>query len=91
MSNLFFRAKRKNFSGIECWDTSNVITMEGMFAECTRFNIPIGCWNVSKVKDMSFMFYECAAFNQPLSFTPFGIKISFILYSSFLCKKVLLR
>lgn len=43
MSNLFFRAKRKNSSGIESWDTSNVIAMEGMFAECTRFNIPIGC------------------------------------------------
>ena len=40
---------------------------------------------------MSFMFYKCAAFNQPLSFTPFLIKISFILYSSFLCKKVLSR
>ena len=91
MSNLFLRAKHKNSSGIEYWDTSNVITMEGMFAECTRFNIPIGCWNVSKVKDMSFMFYECAAFNQPLSFTPFLIKISSILYSSFLCKRVLLR
>ncbi|MDD7600485.1 MAG: BspA family leucine-rich repeat surface protein [Campylobacter sp.] len=43
MSNLFLRAKRTNFSGIESWDTSNVITMEDMFAECTRFNIPIGC------------------------------------------------
>ena len=91
MSNLFLRAKHKNFSGIESWDTSNVITIEGMFAECTRFNTSIGCRDVSKVKDMSFMFYECATFNQPLSFTPFLIKISFILYSSFLCKKVLLR
>ncbi|WP_321233785.1 BspA family leucine-rich repeat surface protein [Campylobacter sp.] len=62
MSNLFFRAKRKNSSGIESWDTSNVITMEGMLAECTHFNIPIVCWDVSKVKDMSFMFYECATF-----------------------------
>ena len=43
MGNLFLRAKRKNFSGIEYWDTSNVIAMEGMFARCTRFNIPIGC------------------------------------------------
>ncbi|MCI6661685.1 BspA family leucine-rich repeat surface protein, partial [Campylobacter sp.] len=66
MGNLFLRAKRKNFSGIEYWDTSNVITMEGMFAECRHFDIPIGCWDVSKVKDMSFMFYGCAAFNQPL-------------------------
>ena len=62
MGNLFLRAKRKNFSGIEYWDTSNVITMEGMFAECRHFDIPIGCWDVSKVKDVSFMFYECAAF-----------------------------
>ena len=91
MGNLFLRAKRKNFSGIEYWDTSNVITMEGMFAECKHFDIPIGCWDVSKVKDMSFMFYGCATFNQPLSFTPFLIKISFILYSSFLCKKALSR
>ena len=66
MGNLFLRAKRKNFSGIEYWDTSNVITMEGMFAECRHFDIPIGYWDVSKVKDVSFMFYECAAFNQPL-------------------------
>ena len=66
MGNLFLRAKRKNFSGIEYWDTSNVITMEGMFAECKHFDIPIGCWDVSKVKDVSFMFYECATFNQPL-------------------------
>ncbi|WP_086224889.1 BspA family leucine-rich repeat surface protein [Campylobacter devanensis] len=43
MSNLFLRAKRKNFSCIEYWDTSNVITMEGMFARCKHFNIPIGC------------------------------------------------
>ena len=66
MGNLFLRAKRKNFSGIEYWDTSNVITMEGMFAECKHFDIPIGCWDVSKVKDMSFMFYGCAAFKMEL-------------------------
>lgn len=65
MSNLFFRAKRKNSSGIESWDTSNVITMEGMLAECTHFNIPIVCWDVSKVKDMSFI-YGCAAFKMEL-------------------------
>ena len=66
MGNLFLRAKRKNFSGIEYWDTSNVITMEGKFAECKHFDIPIGCWDVSKVKDMSFMFYGCAAFKMEL-------------------------
>lgn len=67
MRALFKDVERKDFSGIEYWDTSNVITMEGMFAGCGRFNIPIGCWDVSKVKDMSFMFYSCATFNQPLN------------------------
>ncbi|WP_220101903.1 BspA family leucine-rich repeat surface protein [Helicobacter sp. 11-8110] len=43
MRALFKDVKRKNFSGIEYWDTSNVITMEGMFAGCKHFNIPIGC------------------------------------------------
>ncbi|WP_347340930.1 BspA family leucine-rich repeat surface protein [Helicobacter sp. CaF467b] len=41
MRALFKDVKRKNFSGIEYWDTSNVITMEGMFAGCKHFNIPI--------------------------------------------------
>ena len=91
MSNLFLRAKRTNFSGIESWDTSNVITMEGMFARCTRFNIPIRCWNVNSIENMESMFNGAKIFNQPWSFTPFLIKISFILYSSFLCKKVLFR
>ena len=66
MSNLFFRAKRKNFSGIESWDTSNVITMEGMFARCTRFNIPIRCWNVNSIENMESMFNGAKIFNQSL-------------------------
>ena len=66
MSNLFLRAKRTNFSGIESWDTSNVITMEGMFARCTRFNIPIRCWNVNSIENMESMFNGAKIFNQSL-------------------------
>ena len=43
MRALFKDVKRNDFSGIESWDTGNVITMEGMFAGCKHFNIPIGC------------------------------------------------
>lgn len=67
MSNLFLRAKRKDFSGIEKWNTSNVITMEGMFSGCGRFNVPINCWDVSKVKNMSYMFSGARNFNQSLN------------------------
>ncbi len=66
MTELFLRSKRKNFDGLETWDTSNVTTMKGMFYRAKYFNHPIGDWDVSKVEDMSYMFCEAPAFNQPL-------------------------
>ena len=54
------------FSGIEKWDTSNVITMKSMFHNIKNFNININNWNVSNVLDMSYMFYGAESFNQPL-------------------------
>ena len=75
MSNLFLRAKRTNFSGIECWDTSNVIIMEGMFARCTRFNIRIRCWNVNSIENMESMFNGAKIFNQSLDkWSPVNLK-----------------
>ncbi|MCE3046469.1 DUF285 domain-containing protein, partial [Helicobacter sp. faydin-H17] len=38
---------RKNFSGIESWDVSNVENMEGMFQNVTSFNQPLDKWNVA--------------------------------------------
>ena len=66
MSELFLNSTRKDFSGIEKWDTSNVENMIGMFVSCENFNQPLNDWNVSNVKDMSSMFFECENFNQPL-------------------------
>lgn len=66
MSELFLNSTRKDFSGIEKWDTSNVENMIGMFVNCENFNQPLNDWNVSNVKDMSSMFFECKNFNQPL-------------------------
>ena len=56
---------RKDFSGIDSWDTSSVETMEGMFAWQENFNENINALNVSRVANMSFMFAG-AMFNQPL-------------------------
>ena len=66
MTELFLRSKRKNFDGLETWDTSNVTGMSRMFCMAEYFNHPIECWDVSKVRDMSHMFSEASAFDQPL-------------------------
>ncbi|EOH7710691.1 BspA family leucine-rich repeat surface protein, partial [Campylobacter coli] len=38
MSYLFANSTRKDFSGIEKWNTSKVITMAHMFSLCRFFN-----------------------------------------------------
>ncbi|HEC1779848.1 TPA: BspA family leucine-rich repeat surface protein, partial [Campylobacter lari] len=66
MSNLFNNSKRKDFSGIEEWDVSNVTNMSDMFYCCTNFNQSLEGWNVSNVTNMSNMFCGCVNFNQSL-------------------------
>lgn len=65
MSELFQYSKRKDFSGIEKWNTSNVTSMRDMFNCTEHFNHNINDWDVSNVADMSFIFAE-TPFNQPL-------------------------
>ena len=77
MSDLFNKSERKDFEGIEEWDTSNVENMAYMFAymdynvlgqySMTEFNSNLNNWNVSKVKNMIYMFACCTYFNQPLN------------------------
>ena len=67
MDGLFRFSKRKDFSGIETWDTSNVTTMAYMFLQAEHFNHPIGNWDVSNVTNMEYMFAGCTGFNQPLN------------------------
>lgn len=58
---------RRDFSGIEKWDTSNVTNMLGVFAGCVNFNHDISMWNTSKVTKMDVMFASCKHFNQDIS------------------------
>ena len=67
MSYLFQKSERKDFEGIEEWDTSNVTNMKGMFSFAKAFNQDISNWNVSKVEDMGYMFSICVNFNQSLN------------------------
>lgn len=57
---------RKNFAGIETWDTSNVEGMTGMFAMQTTFNRDISRWDTSKVRSMAGMFFYARSFNAPI-------------------------
>ena len=67
MSGLFAGCtNRRDYTGIEFWDVSNVTDMRSMFDGARFFNQPIGMWDVSKVRDMSFMFTNTRYFNQPL-------------------------
>ena len=72
MSNLFYESLRKDFEGIEKWDTSNVKDMHNMFSDAVYFNHniekwnvnqPLNNWNVSNVKYMGAMFAGAESFN----------------------------
>lgn len=66
MRFVFFRSDRKNFNGIETWDTSRVKYMSFMFSEAEYFNHNISAWDVSNVESMMAMFERAKRFNQPL-------------------------
>lgn len=46
MSELFWGSERKDFSGIETWNVSNVADMNHMFKETRTFNGNISNWNL---------------------------------------------
>ena len=48
------------------WDTSKVVSMEGMFSACAAFNQYAGGWDTSRVANVGTMFFEASAFNQDL-------------------------
>lgn len=56
-------------SSFNNWDVSAVThfglgTLNGIFAECTNFNQPIGNWNTSSAINMGGMFHNASLFNQ---------------------------
>ena len=65
MKNLFRDSPRKDYKGIEKWDTSKVTCFEGMFAG-TDFNEDISGWDVSNARTFEAMFAYTSEFNQPI-------------------------
>ncbi|MBZ7977772.1 BspA family leucine-rich repeat surface protein [Campylobacter sp. RM12654] len=73
MSELFYWSDRKDFSGINEWDTSNVTDMSGMFNDCRNFNQAL-TFDTSNVTNMNNMFSGCENFNQSLDFNTLKVK-----------------
>ena len=68
LTYVFRNSRRRDFSGIETWDTSNVKSMRGMFAGCPYFTgKEIENWDVSGLYNARGMFSECENFNADLS------------------------
>ena len=61
LSGVFGRLNKVEVINIYGWNTSNVITMEDMFSQCTKLKKIIGIENldVSNVKYANTMFYVC--------------------------------
>ncbi len=65
MSSLFYNS---DFNGdISSWDTSNVINMNNLFNDASKFDQDIGDWDTSNVKYMSGLFHGASAFNGDIS------------------------
>ncbi len=65
MKYLFRDSPRKNYKGIEKWDTSKVTCFEGMFAG-TDFDEDISGWDVSNARTFEAMFAYTSKFNRPI-------------------------
>ena len=54
MSYMF--AGQKEFNTIVLFDTSNVVTMQGMFQDCITFNQSIANFSITSLRNASYMF-----------------------------------
>ncbi|UWD34714.1 BspA family leucine-rich repeat surface protein [Mycoplasma cottewii] len=62
-----FRANRNaNIKNLEKWNTSNVVSMNGVFIESSAFDHNISSWQTGRVRSMVGMFQNCTNFSQDL-------------------------
>ena len=68
MDNLFndeMELNNANLKALDYWDTSNVISMHGTFAN-SNFNTPLAHWNTSKLTNLTYTFAN-SPFNQNIN------------------------
>lgn len=66
MKSIFYNSTRKDFSGIEKWNVSSVVSFAWCFCNAEHFNADISDWDVSNAKQFRDMFYKATVFNQPI-------------------------
>ncbi len=64
--NAFRKISGEGGPGIRNLDTSNLTSMQAMFAEAGNFNDDIRSWKTGAVTNMSFMFAGATAFNREI-------------------------
>ena len=62
----FYLCENLNAPILSTYDTSNITNMEGMFAQCYKFNQPLDSWDIHGVTSTTEMFTDCREFNQTL-------------------------
>ena len=65
-ANMFHSCTSLNDSNITAWDMKHVVSISGMFDNCTLFNTNLYNWNISNVTNTSRTFANAISFNQPL-------------------------
>lgn len=64
MNMFYYDEKLTTITGIDKWDVSNVISMEGMFAVARLVsNMDLSEWNVSNVTNMAYLFQSVSGSN----------------------------
>jgi len=66
LSYSFAFTGKETITGLNSWDVSNIINMNGMFSSAIFFNQDIGSWDVSGVAGMVGMFEHANNFNQDI-------------------------
>ena len=74
MTGVFANSKRKNYSGINTWDTSKVKSMSRMFANNENFNVELSFADTSSLEDMSYMFAGCKKYDKKINFSTKNVK-----------------
>jgi len=67
MNSLFYDASNMAYNAVDAPNVSNVISMSGMFYNCSITTPDLSAWDVSSVTNFNLMFAEADQFNSDIS------------------------
>lgn len=67
LSYLFYNSPRTDWSGLEGWNTQQVVNFAHMFDGALKLNAQLAHWDLRSACDLTAMFARCRSFNGDLS------------------------